>query len=65
MEELNPISDNQILAFSKLKTFTDDKIYKTLYLICNRVENIVEKGKKMPVTFASGVSMVVIVMVNQ
>ena len=49
---LNPLLKDTILDWSKLKAFADDKINvtKKFNFVLGRVENIVEKKKKMLVT---------------
>ena len=44
---LNPLPDNKILDWSKLKAFADDKLNVTKIIISvfDRVENIVGKGE--------------------
>ena len=44
---LNPLPDDKILVWSKLKAFADDKIngHKKLIFVLEMIENIVEKGE--------------------
>ena len=47
MKNINPSSDDKILALSKLKAFTDDKLKASCNIkyVFDRVENNLEKGE--------------------
>ena len=42
---INSIPNNEILNWSNLKEFADDKLLKIIFLVFDRVENTVGKGE--------------------
>ena len=54
IHSLNPLSDNKILDWSKLKAFTDDKIKlaKMMIFVFERSENPKEKGENTVTIFS-------------
>ena len=54
IHSLNPLSDNKILDWSKLKAFTDDKIKlaKMMIFVFERSENTKEKGENTVTIFS-------------
>ena len=43
-----PLADNEILAFSKIKAFADDKlnVIQNIKFVCQRVENVLGKREE-------------------